>query len=117
MSQENVEIVQRGREGYLATGEPPWDAFDEEVEVFDHDTPDQGAYRGHLGLRRWLEDWGAAWDDWSIEPEEVIDAGDSVVALIRMKTRGRGSGVEVERRDAQVFKLGNGRIVRLHYYN
>jgi hypothetical protein len=45
----------------MATGEPPWDLFDQEVEVYDHDAPDQGEYRGHEGVTRWLEDWGAAW--------------------------------------------------------
>ena len=117
MSQENVEIVQRGLGHYFATGEPPWEVFDEEIEVYDHDTPDQGVYRGHAGCRRWLEDWGAAWADWSIEPEQVIDAGDWVVVFIRMRTRGRGSGVEVERKDAHVYKLGDGKVVRLDYYN
>lgn len=68
-------------------------------------------------MHRYLEDWGAAWAEWSIEPEEIIDAGDSVVVLIRMNRRGRGSGVEVERRDAVVFRLGGGRVVRLDYYN
>jgi uncharacterized protein len=117
MSQANVEIVRRGTEQFMATGEPPWEMIDEGVEVYDHDTPDQGDYRGHAGYARWLEDWGAAWAEWSIEPEEFLDAGDSVVVFFRMRTKGRGSGVEVERQDAIVFKLGNGRIVRVDYYN
>jgi ketosteroid isomerase-like protein len=117
VSQESVEIVQRGTEQFMATGEPPWEMIDEGVEVYDHDTPDQGDYRGHAGYARWLEDWGAAWAEWSIEPEEFLDAGDSVVVFFRMRTKGRGSGVEVERQDAIVFKLRNGRIVRVDYYN
>jgi len=117
MSQENVEIVQQGLGLYFATGEPPWELFDEDVEVYDHDTPDQGEYRGHEGVRRWLEDWGAAWAEWNIEPEEFIDGGVSVVVFIRMKTTGRGSGIEVEREDALVYKLGDDKIVRLDYYN
>jgi ketosteroid isomerase-like protein len=117
MSKANVEIVRRGTEQFMATGEPPWEMIDEGVEVYDHDTPDQGDYRGHAGYARWLEDWGAAWAEWSIEPEEFIDAGDSVIVFFRMRTKGRGSGVEVERQDAIVFKLRNGRIVRVDYYN
>jgi ketosteroid isomerase-like protein len=117
MSEANVEIVRRGTEQFMATGEPPWEIIDEGVEVYDHDTPDQGDYRGHAGYARWLEDWGAAWAEWSIEPEEFIDAADSVVVFFRMRTKGRGSGVEVERQDAIVFKLRNGRIVRVDYYN
>jgi ketosteroid isomerase-like protein len=117
MSQDNVGLVKRGVDYFMATGEVPWEMFDEEVEVHDHDTPDQGAYRGHEGYGRWLDDWGAAWAEWSIEPEEFIDAGDSVVVFFRMKTKGRGSGVEVERQDALVYKLRNGTIVRGDYYN
>jgi ketosteroid isomerase-like protein len=117
MSHENVEIVRRGLGLYFATGEPPWELFDEGVEVYDHDTPDQGEYRGHDGVRRWLEDWGAAWAEWNIEPEEFIDGGVSVVVFIRMKTTGRGSGIEVEREDALVYRLGHDKIVRLDYYN
>jgi ketosteroid isomerase-like protein len=117
MSTENVETVRRGLEQYLATGEPPWELFDEEVVVNDYDTPDQGQYEGHAGVRRWLADWAEAWAEWSLEPEELVDAGDSVVVFIRMKTKGLGSGVEVERADAQVFKLSNGKFVRVDYYN
>jgi ketosteroid isomerase-like protein len=117
MSQENVELVRRGFEDYLGTGEPPWEYFSEEVEVYDHDAPDQGAYRGHAGMKRWLEDWGAAWAEWSIAPEELLDAGDSVVVLIRMSTRGRGSGLEVDREDALVYGVAGGKIVRVDYYN
>jgi ketosteroid isomerase-like protein len=117
MSQENVELVQRGFEHYMATGEPPWELFDEGVEVYDHDTPDQWTYRGHEGFARWLAEWGAAWSAWTIEPEGFIDTGDLVIVLVRMKTKGRGSGVEVERHDALVYKLRSGQIVRADYYN
>jgi uncharacterized protein len=117
MAETNIELARRGFDQYMATGQPPWEMIDEQVEVYDHDTPDQGAYRGHAGLERWVEDWSAAWAEWSIEPEEFIDAGDSVVAFIRMKTKGRGSGIESERKDAQVYKFRSGKIVRWDYYN
>src|SRR6059058_6408749 len=117
MSETNMELARRVVEHFMQTGEPPWELFDERVEVYDHDAPDQGVYRGHEGVRRWLEDWGAAWAEWNIEPEEFIDAGDSVVAFIRMKTEGRGSGIETERPDALVYTLRDGWIVRLDYYN
>jgi hypothetical protein len=82
MSQENVEIVGRGFESYFATGELPWNVFDQEIEIHDHDTPEQGAYRGHAGYARWLEDWGAAWAERTIETEKFIDCGDSVAVFI-----------------------------------
>jgi ketosteroid isomerase-like protein len=117
MSEANVEIVRRGMEHFAETGEPPWYAIHTEVEVRDHDTMDQGEYRGHAGYRRWLEDWAAAWSEFSMDPEEFIDVGERVVVVFLMKATGVSSGVEVERQDAMVFTLRDGTVVRLDYYN
>src|SRR6478609_169212 len=117
MSQENVELVQQVLEHYVATGELLWDAADPEVEVHDHDAPDQGDYLGREGLTRWLEDWGAASADWSIELDEFIDAGDSVVIFIRMKAEGRDSGIALDRKDALVYEIRDARVKRIDYYN
>jgi ketosteroid isomerase-like protein len=117
MSQENVELAQRILGHFVATGEVPWDLADPEIEVHDHDTPDQGDYRGHSGFARWLEDWGAAWADWSIEPDEFIDAGNAVVIFICMKAEGRGSGIEVDRQDALVYEIRDGMVTCVDYYN
>jgi hypothetical protein len=96
MSQENVELVQRGWEHFLATGEPEWDTVDEEVEAYDHDIFDGRDSRGHVGIRRWLfEDWGSAWSEWSAEPQEFIDAGDRVVAGKRKKLKTDASEARV----------------------
>ena len=54
MSQENVELIQRGLARFMTTGEPQWEMFDEAVEIYDHDTPDQGVYRGHAGVAQGL---------------------------------------------------------------
>jgi ketosteroid isomerase-like protein len=118
MSQENVEIIQRFYQRYFETGEPPWEIVDEEGQLYDHDAPDQtGEYRGHAGVRRWLADWDAAWAEWSFELEELIDAGEHVVAVVRMRTKGLGSGVELDRQDAVVYRCRNDKILRVDYYN
>jgi ketosteroid isomerase-like protein len=116
MSQENVEIV-RGVLERFAAGEVAWDALDEDVEVYDHDILDAGEYRGHPGVIRWIEDWGSGLPVISFELQEFIDAGDAVVAVIFLKARGRGSSVEVERQDAIVYRVRNGKIIRFDYYN
>jgi ketosteroid isomerase-like protein len=118
MSQENVEIVRRGFEGFLATGEPVWELTHEHVVVADHDLMDAGEYRGHAGFTRWLADWASAWSEFTSEPaEEILDAGDDVVIVYRLKATGRASGVTVERQDAMVCRVQDGKIVRLDYYN
>jgi ketosteroid isomerase-like protein len=55
--------------------------------------------------------WAGAWEDWSLEFEQMIDAGDKVLVIARESGRGKGSGVEVEQRAFAVFTLREGRIV------
>jgi len=117
MSQANVEIVQQSFAVWGETGEPDWSTMHEEAEVHDHDIMDAGEYRGRSGVERWLEDWSSAWLEFSMDPEEFIDAGERVVFLFRMTATGRGSGVKVERQDAMVFEVRDGMVVRLDYYN
>ena len=117
MSQANVALMNRFYERFLTTGEVPWDMVHERVEVHDHDTPDQGAYLGRDGVERWLQDWSEAWSDWAFEPEEFIDAGNAVIVVIRMHAKGAGSGVELDRQDAIVYRFSEDKILRTDYYN
>jgi ketosteroid isomerase-like protein len=117
MSQENVEVVRRSYESYLRGDlEAALAAFDPEVETYDHDIPDAEAYRGLEGLLRWQADWESSWESWRWDPEEFIDAGERVVAVLRVHAKGRGSGVDLERVDGAVWTLRDGKCVRLDYY-
>jgi ketosteroid isomerase-like protein len=118
MSEENVAVVRRGLERFMKTGEVLEETFDvESLEVHDHDILDGRDYRGAEGFMQWLEDWSAAWGEWSLEPEEYIDGGERVVVVAKMHARGRGSGVEVDRQDALLYELRDGLIVRIDYFN
>jgi ketosteroid isomerase-like protein len=52
-----------------------------------------------------------------MEPEEFLDVGDEVVMFVRMKATGVSTGLTLERQDAMVFAVRNGKVVRLDYYN
>jgi ketosteroid isomerase-like protein len=117
MSQETVELVQKVLERFIATGDPSLAMLHEDMEVHDHDVMDASEYRGHDGFGRWLENWDAAWSEFSMKPEEFIDAGERVVSVFRMKATGRSSGVAVERQDAIVWEVRDGKIARVDYYN
>jgi ketosteroid isomerase-like protein len=119
MSEQNIELVRRGFEHFVATGEPAWDTLHEHVEVRDHDIMDGREYRGHADVQRWLfEDWASAWSEYSAEPEEYIDVDDEhVIAVFRIKATGRASGVAIERQDAIVWEVRDRMITRLDYYN
>jgi ketosteroid isomerase-like protein len=116
MSQENVEQIRRGFEHFSATGEPIWDEFDEAIVVRDHQSPDQGEYFGHAGWRRWIEDWSAAWTEWSIEVEEIVDAGDAVLVLIHHTAHGHSSGLDLDSHDGMLYAFREGKVVSLDYY-
>jgi ketosteroid isomerase-like protein len=111
MSQENVDLVRRGIESVEAF----WALLDEDV-VWDMremplpDLPDVMVGRDTVieGSRHY---WGT-WDEYRIDTEELIDAGSSVVVVVRERGSGRGSGIPFDRRWAQVWTFGRGRITR-----
>jgi len=78
-----------------------------------------GVYRGHDGVRRWLEDTWAAMEGYEASIE-VLDeiAGRVGVFRIELRLRGRGSGVEVEAGAYQVTELDRGgRIWRWRFFD
>ncbi len=58
--------------------------------------PDPGPFRGHEGTRRFWETWRDTFDEFRAEPEEYVDAGESVVVITRMVGRSKDSGVAVD---------------------
>ena len=55
--------------------------------------------------------WGT-FEDYRPDALEIIDAGSSVVVVVRERGRGRGSGAPFERGWAQVWTFRRGRILR-----
>jgi hypothetical protein len=46
MSQENLKLVERVLGHLVTTGEILWDTADPEIEIHDHDAPDQATTAG-----------------------------------------------------------------------
>ena len=112
-----MEIVRRSYDAY---GRGDLEAalvdLDPEIEIYDHDIPESSEYRGLEGLFRWQADWESSWESWRWEPEEFIEAGERVVAVLRVHAKGRQSGADVERVDGAVWTLREGKCVRLDYF-
>jgi ketosteroid isomerase-like protein len=70
------------------------------------------AYRGHAGLREWAADMFEAWEWLENRPLEIIDGGNPVVFVNRIRLRARGSGVEFDYRAGLVLWMERGLIVR-----
>jgi ketosteroid isomerase-like protein len=117
MSQENVAIVQRFADHWNETGEPLWAEMDPEV-VFEIDPGSfvAGTYNGHDGVRTLLRLTAEVFDEFQLELDELIDAGDAVLALGRIRARGVKSGATGTQQGALLFRFSNGRIVLYRSY-
>src|SRR5688572_22860655 len=101
MSEENVELVRALTEAWQrGDQEQTFEFVDPEIEWdASHLTemiPDvAGVYRGHDGVRAYWRRWLSAWRNLQFDIEDVRDAGDQVVLLVRNQRQwGKHSGVE-----------------------
>jgi ketosteroid isomerase-like protein len=118
MSQENVDLVCRRFEAFnrgdLATmvelTDPAavwWDRHDDPWAG----TPHRGRDACFQHLAEILED-----AELKAQPEEFIDAGDSVIVGVHLVGQGRTSGVPFEEHEFHVFTLHDGKVIETREY-
>jgi ketosteroid isomerase-like protein len=118
MQRGNVEIVRLAHEALNAGDIDSLVALCD--ERFRLDMSDRvfnpAVYDGHDGIRRFYADVRDVWTTYVWEPEQLTEVGDTVLVLLRSFGKGRGSGVEVERRTAMVWTLRDGRALNLRFF-
>lgn len=78
---------------------------------------DHGPIHGKAEMRAYFQDWIDTFDEFKVEPLEVIDAGqDQVIAVLRNSGRAKLSGVETDLTFAVVNTIRDGKIVRGREY-
>ena len=105
MSQESVEVVGKLYDAF-ASGDidSVLAKVDPQIEFDLSDRlPDEGLYRGREAYRQFLKRTSELWAGFRVEVEELLDAGDAVVALVHTTATGRASGIEIDERVAHVF--------------
>ena len=111
MSEENLELVRRG----LSDVDFFWSMLDEYVVWDLRRWPRLDLDDVHVGrdavIKASRHYWGT-WDDYSVEADELIDAGAGVVVILRERGRGKGSGVPFEQEHPQLWIFRRGRIIR-----
>jgi ketosteroid isomerase-like protein len=121
VSSDNVEIVRRIYDA-VARREPAtaFAVYAEDVvwEVDDgRATLMSPVYRGHEGVRQFWRDGLSAFGNIDLEAEELIEAGDKVVAVVRERSVGRASGVPVDASHAAVWTLSDGVVVHMKMFS
>ncbi len=114
MSQENVDLVLRACAAWRRF-EPKEIAsfYTQDAEIVSRWAEVFGrTFHGRDGLFKWMQDFSAAFERPDLEYEHVADAGDQVVVLEHVRTRGRTSGAEVSLRLAIVYTVRDGLIAR-----
>lgn len=74
---------------------------------------DEDLYAGAEQLTVYVDGLATTWEQFALELEELIPAGDQVVALVRTRATGGGSGIDVDARIAHVWTMRAGRPVRM----
>lgn len=118
MSQPKLDALERLYERW-SQGD-----FSASVELFDRlallvigeGFPDTGPYLGLEGYRRYTRMFLEPWKRVTIEAEEMIPAGDSVVVAVRQAGAGMGSGATTEFRYVQVWTFRGDRVIRMETF-
>src|ERR671924_1446924 len=98
MSRGNVEVVQR-IVGAWAEGDfrAPIDEFDPNIVlVVRPPFAEPGVFLGAEGIRDYMRGFLAQWERYRIEPKDLQEAGDTVLARVVQHGTGRSSGVAGE---------------------
>ena len=73
-------------------------------------------YEGHDGIRAFYSEVMEIWEHFTWEPTELHEHGDVVLAVLQSRGQARGSGVELDRRSAMIWRVVDGRAMSLTFY-
>ena len=80
-------------------------------------SPIARVYRGHEQVRGYVEDWLGTFEELQLELEEhPTEVADRVVAVVRGHGRGRASGLRLDSRFCQVWRLRGGTAMGMEEY-
>jgi uncharacterized protein len=119
MSAENINALRPiYAEWSRGNFRPRFEVYDPEMEWgWTEDFPGlAGVYREDAEISERLREWLSPWDHWRVEAEEYLTHEDYVVVLARYRGRGKGSGVEVDKEGAHVWRLRDGKVIRLEIF-
>ena len=86
------------------------------VLVMRPEFPDAGTYIGPEAIAEYTRSFLEPWTRITIEAEEVVVAGDSVVVAVRQRGVGAGSGIETELRYCHLWSFRGSKVIRIETF-
>jgi ketosteroid isomerase-like protein len=119
MSTKDVETIQ---EGVAALNRGDVDALvatlAPDVELVPlRAVLDGSIYRGHEGLRRWLDDMSEDWSEFELALQGVSELRPGCVLVrAKIRLRGRSSGVSVDSPGAWLCDMRAAKVARIRFF-
>jgi ketosteroid isomerase-like protein len=119
MSERNLEVVRRG---LAAFNEGNLDVLSELADPsYEWHTakelPGSRVARGLEDVRDFMDEFLEQWDEYRLDVDRVIDAGDDLVLVLgRVEAIGVGSGVPLKTPVAYLSTLRDGKLVRTQVF-
>jgi ketosteroid isomerase-like protein len=93
------------------------DIFDPEVELESFGMGERLSASDIDEFISAMAHWLSAWErPLTLEAEELIGSGDRILALVRWRGRGKGSGIEMEAGGAHIWTFRDRHVIRLEVY-
>ncbi len=111
-----MDVFQRGTEA-INRGDLDIAAFVHPEAVFEpRRSRTEGAFVGHEGMRRFIEDTEEMFEVFQVSYTDVRDLGDRLLAIGSIRMRARVSGVEADVPTAVIVEFRDGLLWRFKDY-
>lgn len=110
---DNTEAQRLLEELYAATSSGDGDRVRPLLSAdfeFEFESVEAHAYCGVEGFCAAVEEWRDAWEEYQSELEECLVVDEYAVAIMHIRGRGKGSGIDFEAQRADVWQLEDGKL-------
>ena len=108
----NDDQNQTARDLFMRHAEPEFEV----VMVGPEYSSAKAEYAGLDGFVDAWRDWTSAFESFRIEVDEMVDAGDNVVSLVRQIGIPKSANAEIESQGAAVWMIREGRLRRVEFH-